>query len=213
MGRGIRALSIVIALTSLPLLAAPQQSLGDLARKLRQQQQKSGLKSAKVYTNDNLSARNPIEGHAAASVAPSAPATNPSEQAPAEGESPEAAKPTGNAPEAGQAASQPEKPEDKKKTREYWQAKFKAARARVADAQERQQLAEDELNLLQIQSVHELDPAKRSDYPPKIQAKQDEAAERQAATEEARKALEDLQKEFQASGAPDEWSVTEEFNH
>ena len=206
MATRIRALSIVIVLTSLPLLAAPQQSLGDLARKLRQQQQKSGVRPAKVYTNDNLPSRNPDEGRAAAS---SAPATNPSEQAPAEGESPAPAKRTGNAPEAGQAASQPEKPEDKKKTREYWQARFKAARARVVEAQERQQLAEDELNFLQIQSVHELDPAKKSDYPPKIQDKQDEVAQKQAATEEARKALEDLQKEFQGSGAPDEWSVTE----
>jgi len=205
MATRIRALSIVIVLTSLPLLAAPQQSLGDLARKLRQQQ-KSGVKPAKVYTNDNLPSRNTDEGHAAAS---SAPAPNPSEQAPAEGESPAPAKRTGNAPEAGQAASQPEKPEDKKKTREYWQARFKAARARVVEAQERQQLAEDELNFLQIQSVHELDPAKKSDYPPKIQDKQDEVAQKQAATEEARKALEDLQKEFQASGAPDDWSVTE----
>jgi hypothetical protein len=199
-----------MAIASLPLLAAPQQSLGDLARQLRQQQLKAGLKTTKVYTNDNLPARKPDEGRTAASGASSTPAAIPSEQAQGERESPQATKQTSTAPETGQAATKLEKREEKNETQEYWQAQFKSARAQLAHAQERQQLAEDELNLLQIQDVRALDPDVKTELSEKIKAKEDEVAQRRAATKEAQKALEDLQKEFQASGAPDEWSETED---
>jgi hypothetical protein len=207
------AFSVVIALTSLPLLAAPQQSLGDLARQLRQQQLKRGVKATKVYTNDNLPARNPDEGRAATSGASSIPAATPTEQGQAEGESLQAAQPSSKAAESGQATSQSEKPEDKTKTREYWQARFKSARAQLADAKERQQLAEDELNLLQIQDTRALDPSVKTELAAKIKAKEDEVSQKRAATVAAQKALEDLQNEFLASGAPDEWSETEESSH
>ena len=202
------AFSFVIAITSLPLRAGPQQSLGDLARQLRQQQLKAGLKTAKDDTNDNLPARNPDEGRAAASGASSATAATPSEQAQAEREPPQAAEQTGQVPETRQTANKPEKPENK--TKEYWRVRFKSARAQLADAKEGQQLAEDELNLLQIQDARELDPNVKTELAAKIKAKEDEVSQRRAATEEARKALEDLQNEFQASGAPDEWSETED---
>ena len=201
--------SFVIAITSLPLLAAPQQSLGDLARQLRQQQLKAGLKTTKVYTNDNLPARRPDEGRAAASGAASTPAETPSDQAQAERESRQAAKQTSKAPETGQTTNKSEKPEEKNETKEYWQARFKSARTQLADAQKRRQLAEDELNLLQIQEVRELDPNVKTELAEKIKAKEDEVSLRRAATEEAQKTLEDLQDEFKASGAPDEWSETE----
>jgi hypothetical protein len=200
--------SFVMALTSLPLLAAPQESLGDVARQLRQQQDKAGQKTTKVYTNDNLSGRKADEGRAAAGTSRT-PAATPSEQAQAEGESPQPAKQTSQAPETGQAATKSEKPEEKNETKEYWQARFKSARAQLADARERQQLAEDELNLLQIQDARELDPNLKAELAGKIKAKEDEVSQKRAATEEAQKALEDLQKGFQASGAPDEWSETE----
>ena len=200
--------SLWIALTSLPLLAAPQQSLGDLARQLHQQELKAGLKATKVYTNDNLPSRKPEEGREAASGASSTPAATPSEQAQTERESGEAATETSKAPETGQAADKSGKPEDKNRTKEYWQARFKSARAQLADAEERQQLAEDELNLLQIQEVRELNPDLKTELAGKIKTKEDEVAESRAATEEAQKTLDDLQKEFQASGAPEEWSVT-----
>jgi hypothetical protein len=195
------------------LLAAPQQSLGDVARQLRQQQLKAGLKTTKVYTNDNLPARNPAEGRAAPSAAPSTPAATPSEQAQAEGEPGQVAAQGSQAPETGQATNQSEKREDKNKTKEYWQARFKSARAQLADAQERQQLAEDELNLLQIQDARALDPNVKTELAGKVKAKEDEVSQRRAATEQAQKALDDLQKEFQASGAPEEWSETEELSH
>lgn len=205
----IWAFSFVVAITSLPLLAAPQQSLGDLARQLRQQQLKAGLKTTKVYTNDNLPARPPDETRAAASGMSSTPAISSSDKAQAEPNSSHAAGETSKAPETGQAANEPEKPQNEKGTKEYWQSRFKSARARLADAQERQQLAEDELNLLQIQDARELDPTTKADRADKIKAKEDDVSGRRAATEEAQKAFEDLQDEFKASGAPDEWSETE----
>jgi hypothetical protein len=205
------AFSFVIAVSSLPLLAAPQQSLGDLARQLREQQLKAGLKTTKVYTNDNLPAPKPGEGRAA-SAAPSAPppAGPASEQAQAERNARQAVKQANQASETGQAASKPEEPEEKNETKEYWQARFKSARAQLADAQERQQLAEDELNLLQIQETRELNPDVKSELSGKIKAKQDEVSQKRPVTEKAQKALEDLQQEFKASGAPDEWSETED---
>ncbi|MGD0009658.1 MAG: hypothetical protein ABSE93_14080 [Terriglobia bacterium] len=205
----ICAFSFVVAITSLPLLAAPQQSLGDLARQLRQQQPKAGQKTTTVYTNDNLPARPPDETRAAASGMSSTPAISSSDKAQAEPDSSRAATETSKAPERGQAANEPEKPENKKGTKEYWQSRFKSARARLADAEERQQLAEDELNLLQIQDAREIDPTAKAELADKIKAKENEVSGSRAATEEAQKTLEDLQDEFKASGAPDEWSETE----
>ena len=209
MKTGIYAFSFLVAITSLPLLAAPQQSLGDLARQLRQQQLKAGLKSTKVYTNDNLPARSPDEGPAATSAMSSAPANTSSENAPAERDSGQAPKQTSKMSETGQAAGKSETPEDKQETKEYWQSKFKSARAQLADAKERQQLAEDELDLLQIQDARELELTRKAELSEQIKAKEDEVSEGRAATEEAQKILEDLQNEFKDSGAPDEWSETE----
>ena len=205
--------SFVVAITSLPLFAAPQQSLGDLARQLRQQQLKTGLKTTTVYTNDNLPPRPPGETRAAASGMSSAPAISSSDKAQAEPDSSHAATETSKTPETGQAANEPEKPEKEKGTKEYWQSRFKSARARLADAEERQQLAEDELNLLQIQDAREPNPNVKPELADKIKAKQDEVSGSRAATEEAQKTLEDLQNEFKASGAPDEWSETETETH
>jgi hypothetical protein len=199
-----------MAITSLPLLAAPQQSLGDLARQLQRERSKAGQKTSKVYTNDNLHAGPPHEGREAALGEPSTPPATPSEQAQAERESGQPAKQITQAPETGQAANQSGNPEGKIKTREYWQARFKSARAQLANAQERQQLTEDELNLLQIQEIRALDRNAKTELTGKVKAKEDEVSQSRAATEQAKKALEDLQNEFQASGAPEEWSETED---
>ena len=210
MTRRICAFFFVVAMTSLPLLAMPQQSLGDLARQLRQQQPKAGRKATKVYTNDDLPAHPAEESRAAASGMSSTPALSPSEKAPAEPDSSHAAGETSKAPETAQAANEPAKPEKEKETKEYWQGRFKSARARLAEVQERQQLAEDELNLLQIQQVREMNGNAKAELDDKVKAKQGEVAQARAATEEARKALDDLQDEFKASGAPEEWSETED---
>jgi len=111
-----------------------------------------------------------------------------------------------NVPAREASEGQAEEPKYKKGTREYWQARFKSARTRLADARERQQLAGDELNLLQIQDARELNPDAKAELGAKVKTKEDDVSKNRAATEEAQRALDDLVREFQASGAPEEWS-------
>jgi hypothetical protein len=121
-------------------------------------------------------------------------------------DSPRASKPTSQVSEPVRGAPQSAKPEEEKETKEYWQARFKSVRAQLADAQERQHLAEDELNLLQIQDARVLNADVKAELARQIGAKQDEIAQKQALASEAQKALDDLRNEFEASGAPEEWS-------
>ncbi len=203
-------LSFLIAFTSLPLLAAPQEPLGDLARRLREEQLKTGPKTTKIYTNDNLPRRKQEQekGRREVASAPSPAAGIASEKAQAERNARHAVEEANRAAESSQPATEREKSEDKVETKEHWQARFKSVRARLADAQERQQLVEDEINLLQIQDVRALDPGAKAELRDKIKAKEEDLSQRRAITEEAQKALEDLQKEFQESGAPEEWGET-----
>lgn len=197
------ALLIVMLVLSvaLPLSAQPQQegSLGDLARQLREQREKYAKKASKVFTNDDLPVRPPWE-YAAAQGSQPAPGGQPPTPAPT------TAKPDTPPPSHETSIHQPESPEDKE--RDYWRGKFKAARREVAKSKELQQLAEDEMNLLQIQQVRELDLNAKADLTAKMQAKQSEVDVNKATTEAAQKALDDLEKEFKDSGAPDDWSQT-----
>ena len=108
-------------------------------------------------------------------------------------------------PPSPTSAAVQEQPKEKPKTREEWQARFKSVRSRLADAQEQQQLAEDELNLLQIQFARELNSDAKTELADKIKAKEDEVSQNRAATAAAHKALEELQDEFKAGGFPNEW--------
>jgi hypothetical protein len=184
----ILAAAGLILLLLASLVAA--QSLGDLARQQREKQAKEGKKPVKVFTNDDFPASPPAE------------AAKPAEPATAE-----PAAPPGETP----AAPQPEepKPEDKQKTREYWQGHFRAARQKIAAAQEQQGLSEDELSLLQLQQARELNPDAQSNLEAQVKTKQAEVDDRRAQTAKAQKDLEDLEKEFKESGAPEEWSKTD----
>lgn len=188
---------------------AAAQSLGDVARRERQKQAKETKKPVKVFTNDDIPApppaeeAKPAEPSSASEGTPAEsaeqPATQPTEQPAAQTTAEEAAPPT----------AEETKPADKQKTRDYWQGRFRAAKQRIADAEELQRLAEDELSLLQLQQARELDPVVKSDLDAQIQAKNTELESKRAATAKARKALEDLQKEFKDSGAPEDWSRTD----
>jgi hypothetical protein len=200
-------LLIVVGLSAaLPLLAkAEQESLGDFARQLREQQEKESKKPGKVFTNDNLPARPPWdEGPTAASGLPEAPAgeqkSNPTQPT---------TKPSSPEPAEEKSSVGPESPEKKIKTRDYWQARFKEARGKLARAREEQQLVEDELNLLQIQQARELDPNAKQALDAKGRDKQAEVDTKRTATDAAQKALNDLEREFKESGAPEDWSNPE----
>jgi hypothetical protein len=204
---------LTIAL-GLPVALAAQESLGDLARQIRAQREKAAKKPAKVYTNENLPARPPGEGLTAATSMSSEAAAKPStgEAASTEAASTaaeETKQPSSEAGEETKSATGTESSEDKIKSKEYWQARFKIARLGLSRAKDEQQLAEDELNLLQIQEVRELDPNARNELQEKVKAKQAEVGAKRAATAKAQKALDDLEKEFKESGAPEDWSKTE----
>ncbi|HEV2492506.1 MAG TPA: hypothetical protein VG204_05480 [Terriglobia bacterium] len=109
--------------------------------------------------------------------------------------------------QAGTEESAPSPPSPSAKettgTREYWQARFKAARARLRNAEEEQQLEEDELSLLETRQITE--PAGQTQLAPQVSAKQTEVEQKRAATTQAKAALDALEKEFGGSGAPEEW--------
>ena len=63
--------------------------------------------------------------------------------------------------------------------------------------------------MLQIQQVRELDTQAKADLTTKLQAKQSEVDVNKAATQAAQKTLDDLDKEFKDSGAPEEWRQTD----
>ncbi len=181
-----------------PLLKA--QSLGDVARKLRAEESRQP-KATKVYTNDNLPKATTISEDAAS------PSTEASEQkpaAPSEGARPEESKASSTEAAASAPAS-----EDKKKTKDYWQGQFKEARANLDRAQEELKLAEDELTLLQMQEARELDPNTKTQLGDKVSAKLMEVDNKRQIVDKAKQVLADLQKEFEDSGAPQDWMKTD----
>jgi len=111
------------------------------------------------------------------------------------------------------AAEKVPKPEtnskDQKQTKDYWQARFRPARENVKRATEIQKLVQDEVNLLQKRQVTELAPDAQADIAQKLAARQAELSTANSDLDKAQKVLDDLQKEFDASGAPRDWSVTD----
>jgi len=175
---------------------AAEQSLGDAARQAKQQREKEAKKGVRVFSNDNLPAPPPWEAVTSAAetvkstTAPKAAAETKSEQANSEAQ---ATEPTAKATGV------------KKMTKEYWQDKFAPVRSKLASAESALRLAQDELSLLQIQQAREIDPDVQSQVATKIAAKQSEVTALQPRVDKARQALDALQKEFDASGAPAEW--------
>jgi hypothetical protein len=101
-------------------------------------------------------------------------------------------------------------PEDpKKESKEYWQGQFKAARATLAHAEEAQKLVEDEVNFLKIRQVQEPSPDAQTEINSKLTDRKAELEKSTAVTDKARQNLADLQKAFDESGAPPEWSAPE----
>jgi hypothetical protein len=201
MSRNTLPLTFLLLSIAIPGFAQPQQDepLGDVARQLRERRENEGRKAVKVFTNDNLPEPKPGEAISSLplpSEKPAAPTQDTSKAA-----TPQSAEET--------SSKSQESTGNKIKGRDYWQEKFKAARLDVAKAKELQQLSEDELNLLQIQQVRELDQMAKDDLTAKVQAKQSEVDINKATTDAAQKALDDLNRDFKESGAPDDWSQTD----
>jgi len=85
-----------------------------------------------------------------------------------------------------------------------WNARFKAARARLADAEEQLQVTQDELKLLRIQDVHAINSSAKAEVDGKVKDKEDEVAQKQQEKDAAQKALDAVQQEFDAGGAQED---------
>lgn len=195
-------LALLMAASALPAHSQQDPSLGAVARQIRAEK-KSAPKPALVITNDNLPSPKPNEAISIVSI-PLEPEVTASVKSTTSAETPAAKKEdTEVKPKEGDSG------DDKIKTEDYWQSKFHAARVDVARAKEQEQLSDDELNLLQIRQVRELDPMAKDDLSAQVQARQSEVDVNRAATEAAQKALEELTKEFESSGAPEDWSKTD----
>ena len=81
-----------------------------------------------------------------------------------------------------------------------WDARFKLARTRLADAEEQLRVSQEELKLLRTQAVQALNSATKAGLDGKVKDKEDEISQKQRLTDDARKALDELQQEFDASG-------------
>lgn len=177
----------LFAILAASLLAIPEatafQSLGEVARELRKAREKQPRQAVKVYTNDNIAGASHPEASPTASAQPAPAAVGPRE----------AQAKTG--------------PQTKKaiRSQEYWQARFRPARAALARAEEEQQLAQDELSLLQIQHARELDPGRAQELSGQVNAKRRELEAKHEAVRKAQKALDELNREFEKSGAPENW--------
>lgn len=192
-----RLFSTLLALALVPA-ASSGQSLGELARQCRKEREareKKGEAHVKVFTNDDIARMPPITILKSSVQTPASPQTQPS--------SPQAASSSGA--RLGTPARSAGKGKSPEKSKEYWQARFKAARARLAHAIEEQKLVENEFRLLQIQQARELDPDRSRKLNGRIDSATVELEVKRAATEKDREEMEKLEKEFKDSGAPQDW--------
>lgn len=195
---------ISIAFCGILLMPIPAggfaQSLGQVARqyqKERETLEKQGRVPVEVFTNDDVTAISPA-------MTPDSSQRNSSTQS---GPRPQQVDESGSShPEeitSGEA-------KDGIKSEEYWQARFKAARAALRHAKEEQTLVEDELRLLQIQQARELDPDRARKLSRHVDATTIQLESSRAATKKAQQVLEQTEKEFKKSGAPQNWVETKQ---
>ncbi|HXH51408.1 MAG TPA: hypothetical protein VNM47_18880 [Terriglobia bacterium] len=189
---------LVIFLIPLPL-ANSAQSLGDVARRARREREgrkKRGEIPVRVFTNDDIARMPPIAILESSHEEETKPPAQPQPSATTGGKS--------TVP-SSTARTAKVKGEESGESKEYWQARFKAARAVLAHAKDEQTLVEDELRLLQIQQARELDPDRSRKLNGLIDASTVELETKRVATEKAGQALEKLEKEFKDSDAPQDW--------
>ncbi|MGH9356427.1 MAG: hypothetical protein ACRD10_09885 [Terriglobia bacterium] len=91
-------------------------------------------------------------------------------------------------------------------THAYWRARFQAAHQAIATAHEQERLTREETKLLKLQQLRTLNPNAQSQLAAQIIAKGQQEQAAQQAVEKTQNNLEELQKEFEASGAPASWA-------
>lgn len=178
------------------------QSLGEVARqyqKEREARENEGKVPVKVFTNDDVTGMYPTTADSPQRK-PSTSANPPAPQV-KESESPLPTETTGGGAKTKVPGSKASEAQGGIKSKEYWQARFKAARAALSHAREEQPLVEDELRLLQIQQARELDPDRSRKLNRQIDAATIQLEAKRAATEKAEQVLAQTEEEFKKSGA------------
>ncbi len=178
---------------ALPLAAQTQPneqpSLGDAARKLREQK-KPPAKPVKVITNDNL-------GSSSAAATPAAETA----AAPAEA-GPSQAKPS---KPGAQAEETPEKKLAKEEAQ--WHKRFAEAHTKLEQAEKELDVLQRELNLLQQQYYSDPNKALQQQYSRQdIDAHRQKIADQQQEVDKLKQALSDLEDELRRSGGDPGWA-------
>jgi hypothetical protein len=183
---GLSALGFVAvtnaAAQQAPPAQPPQQSLGDAARKAREQQ-KNAPQATKTYTNDDLSK---IRTSGISTVgAPSAPPQ----------------------PNTDAGATPPPEKEDRKKMEAEWRKKFADARSKLELAKRDLDISQRELSVLQTQYYSDPNKAlqqqyNRSDITEKTKAIEDRKQE----VAKLEQAILDLQDELRHAGGDASWA-------
>jgi hypothetical protein len=106
---------------------------------------------------------------------------------------------SGVTPSTGAAPAAEAAPTNPPSTAEEWQSRLGAARERLAQAKEEQQLAEDELNLLLTQQAREINTPAAAALSSRIDAKRAEVESKRTAADEAQRALDQLEQQFRES--------------
>jgi chromosome segregation ATPase len=163
-----------------------QESVAEAARKAREQK-KSQPKSAKVITNDNLSA------------VPGKINVVGSEPAPEAAAKPEEAK---AAPAGEKAAKGPEE-----KGEAYWRKRFAEARGKLRVAEKELDILQRELNLTNQQYYSDPNKALREQYDRKdINNLAKTVADKKQEVDQLKQALSDLEDELRRAGGEPAWA-------
>ncbi len=198
MKRLIISIAAVAAGIALPVYA--QQSLGDAARKAREQ--KKELPPAKrVFTNDDL----PAAGVAPVSTVGSVTASGSSDTAAA-----------GGAAGAGTGDAAATKPEDKSagagKEEAEWRKKFSDLRAKIATAEKELDIMQRELNLQRQQYYSDPNVALREQYAypagrgGDINDATKKIADKKRELDALKRQLAELEDDLRRAGGPSSWS-------
>ncbi len=107
---------------------------------------------------------------------------------------------------AQQKAPKEKEPDDPAQKEQYWKGRFRSARAELAEAEQDFSLQDGELSLATSAAAREPDTRQRESRMAGLAGKRAEVERYRRRLEEAREELEDLQREFSASGAPRAWA-------
>lgn len=176
-------LASLLLCAGIALAQSQEESLGEIARRLRAEREK-GPKARHVYTNDDLARLR----RTAISII---------------GRSKPAAGPTIPAAETETAATEPTPEQDE----QAWRLRFSEMRNKIATAEKELDLLQRELQLQQVQFYQDPNEAMRQQYTRgQINETRQKIQDKQAEIERLRQELRDLEDELRRAGGKPAWA-------